>query len=194
MIQSGPKRTLDGLITMPDGKKVFLPSSGKVLPGYGVTPSNGGKAGWGTLSATPYENGTMNVILTPPGVEYKQDTGKVLDELGNVIPKEDMRTFWSTIREIVRPGTYLSGDFASAPLGSFMKNQGSRRGAVKVLLEDAADKGLHKSGLSPDSYAAIVRQGARDGNALRFSRNAFTENTAVHNKDLYDMWKAAVSP
>lgn len=36
MIQSGPKRTLDGLITMPDGKKVFLPSSGKVLPGYGV--------------------------------------------------------------------------------------------------------------------------------------------------------------
>lgn len=116
----------------------------------------------------------MNVILTPPGVEYKQDTGKVLDELGNVIPKEDMRTFWTTIREIVRPGTYLSGDFASAPLGSFMKNQGSHRGAVKVLLEDVADKGLHKSGLSPDSYAAIVRQGARDGNALRFSRNAFT--------------------
>ena len=66
---------------------------------------------------------------------------------------------------------------------------------MKVLLEDAADKGLHKSGLSPDSYAAIVRQGARDGNALIFSRNAFTElnNTAVHNKDLYDMWKAAVS-
>lgn len=60
------------------------------------------------------------------------------------------KTCWSTIREIVRPGTYLSGDFASAPLG----NQGSHRGAV--LLEDAADKGLHKSGLSPDSYAAIV--------------------------------------
>lgn len=64
----------------------------------------------------------MNVILTPPGIEYKKETGKVLDELGNVIPKEDMRTFWSTIREIVRPGTYLSEDFASAPLGSFMKN------------------------------------------------------------------------
>lgn len=67
-----------------------------------------------------------------------------------------MRTFWSTIREIVRPGTYLSGDFASAPLGSFMKNQGSRRGAVKVLLEDAADKGLHKSGLSPDRVLEMV--------------------------------------
>lgn len=89
-----------------------------VVPGYGVTPSNG----LGTLSATPYENGTMNIILAPPGVEYKQDTGKVLDELGNVIPKEDMRTFWSTIREIVRPGTYLSGDFASAPLGNFMRS------------------------------------------------------------------------
>lgn len=98
MIQSGPKRTFDSLITMPDGKKVFLLSSGKVLPGYGVTPSNGGKASWGTLSATPYENGTMNVILTLPGIEYKKDTGKVLDELGNVIPKEGMRTFWSTIR------------------------------------------------------------------------------------------------
>ncbi len=94
----------------------------------------------------------MNVILTPPGVEYKQDTGKVLDELGNVIPK---RTFWSTIREIVRLGTYLSGDFTSAPLGSFMKNKSSRRSAVKVLLEDAVDKGLHKSDLSPDSYAAV---------------------------------------
>lgn len=77
MIQYGPKRILDGLIIMPDGKKVFLPSSGKVLPGYGVTQSNG----WGTLSATPYENGTMNVILTPPGIEYKKETGKVLDEL-----------------------------------------------------------------------------------------------------------------
>lgn len=71
-----------------------------------------------------------------------------------------------------------------------MKNYGC---VVKVLLENAADKGFHKSGLSPDSYAAIVRQGA---SALRFSRNAFTElnNTAVYNKDLYDMWKAAVSP
>ena len=69
-----------------------------------------------------------------------------------------------------------------------MKNHGSCRGAM--LLEDATDKGLHKSGLSPDSYAAIVRQGA---SALRFSRNAFAEDTAVHNKDLYDMWKAAVS-
>ena len=84
-----------------------------------------------------------------------------------------MRTFWSTIREIVRPGTYLYG--ASAPLCSFMKNQCSRRGAMKVLLEDAANKCLHKSGLSPDSYAAIVRQSARDCNALRFSRNAFTD-------------------
>lgn len=119
MIQSGPKRTLDGLIIMPDGKKVFLPSSG-----YLVMVLLHLMAGCGTLSATPYENGTMNVILTPPGVEYKKEAGKVLDELGNVIPK---RTFWSTIREIVRPGTYLSGDFASAPLGSFMKNQCSRR-------------------------------------------------------------------
>lgn len=49
-------------------------------------------------AATPYESGTINVILIPPGVEYKQDTGKVLDELGNVIPK---RTFWSTIRVLV---------------------------------------------------------------------------------------------
>lgn len=54
----GPKRTFDGLIIMPDGKKVFLPSSGKVR-----------------LMAAPYENGTMNVILTPPGIEYKKDTG-----------------------------------------------------------------------------------------------------------------------
>lgn len=69
---------------MPDGKKVSLPSSG-----YVVAPSNG----WGTLSATPYENGTMNSILAPPGIEYEKETGKVLDELGNVIPKEDMRTF-----------------------------------------------------------------------------------------------------
>ena len=41
----------------------------------------------------------MNVILTPPGIEYKKETGKV--ELGNVIPKEDMRTFWSTIRKVL---------------------------------------------------------------------------------------------
>lgn len=38
---------------------------------------------------TPYENGT-----TPPGIEYKKETG---------VSFRDMRTFWSTIREIVRP-------------------------------------------------------------------------------------------
>ena len=31
MIKSGPKRTFDGLIIMPDGKKVFLPSSGYLV-------------------------------------------------------------------------------------------------------------------------------------------------------------------
>ena len=31
MIQSGPKRTFDDLIIMPDGKKVFLPSSGYLV-------------------------------------------------------------------------------------------------------------------------------------------------------------------
>lgn len=45
----------------------------------------------------------------------------------------------------------------------------------KVLLADAEDlSSLNmRTGLSPDSYKAIIKQGLRPGHQLRFSRNTF---------------------
>ena len=53
-----------------------------------------------------------------------------------------------------------------------------------------------RSGLSPDSYYSIIRQGLRPEHSLRFSRNGFTKlnDSAVDTKDLYQMWKSATTP
>ena len=68
----------------------------------------------------------------------------------------------------------------------------------KILLADAADLNSlnRRTGLSPDSYKAIIKQGLRPGHHLRFSRNTFMKlnSSAVDNAHLYDQWKAATTP
>lgn len=95
---SGIVRDVPGLVVASDGKRVFSPSPGVILPGFGMTPSNGGKAGFGSMTAYPFADGTMRIRLTPPGVDYMDSVGGSFGGLSNIIPKEDMRTFWSTIK------------------------------------------------------------------------------------------------
>ena len=53
-----------------------------------------------------------------------------------------------------------------------------------------------RTGLSPDSYKAIIKQGLRPEHQLRFSRNTFQKlnPSAVDNAHLYKQLKEAVTP
>lgn len=158
---------------------------------------------FGELRATPDRNGFQkSIVLTSPRVDFFNSmidaTPEQLAKLPNRIPKEDMKRFWETVDQTTKPGTYLSGDAGAMPLGGFMITAKTPSESSKVLLADAADLNSlnRRTGLSPDSYKAIIKQGLRPGHHLRFSRNTFMKlnSSAVDNAHLYDQWKAATTP
>ena len=109
-----------------------------------------------------------------------------------------MKRFWGIVEQTTKPGTYLSGDAGRMPLGGFMIKAKTPSEASKILLSDVADSSsiISRTGLSPDSYKAIIKQGLRPEHRLRFSRDKFTKlnSSAVDNKALYDQWKSAKTP
>lgn len=125
-------------------------------------------------------------------------TPEQIAKLPNRIPKEDMKRFWQILEQTTKPGTYLSGDAGRMPLGGFMIKAKTPSEASKILLSDITDSSsiISRTGLSPDSYKAIIKQGLRPEHRLRFSRDGFTKlnSSAVDNKALYDQWKAAKTP
>lgn len=84
------------------------------------------------------------------------------------------------------------------PLGGFMITAKTPYESSKVLLADAADLNSlnRRTGLGPDSYKAIIKQGLRPGHQLRFSRDIFQKlnSSAVDNAHLYKQWKEAATP
>ena len=80
------------------------------------------------------------------------------------------------------------------PLGGFMIKDKTPFESSKVLLADAEDLSsrIMRTGLSPDSYKAIIKQ----GHQLRFSRDTFQKlnSSAVDNAHLYKQWKEAATP
>ena len=86
-----------------------------------------------------------------------------------------MKRFWETVNQTTKPGTYLSGDSGMMSLGGFMITAKTPSESSKVLLADAADLNSlnRRTGLSPDLYKAIIKQGLRPWHQLKFSRNIF---------------------
>ena len=86
-----------------------------------------------------------------------------------------MKRFWETVDQTTKPGTYLSGDSGRMLLGGFMIKAKTSFESSKVLLADAEDlSSLNmRTGIRPDSYKAIIKQGLRPEHQLRFSRNTF---------------------
>ena len=84
------------------------------------------------------------------------------------------------------------------PLGGFMITAKTPSESSKVLLADAEDLSsrIMRTGLSPDSYKAIIKQGLRPEHKLRFSRDTFQKlnSSAVDNAHLYKQWKEAATP
>lgn len=108
-----------------------------------------------------------------------------------------MKRFWEIVDQTTKPGTYLSGDSGRMPLGGFMIKAKTPFESSKVLLDDSEDlSSLNmRTGFSPDSYKAIIKQGLIQEYQLRFSRNTFQKlnSSAINNAHLYKQWKEAVT-
>lgn len=176
-------------------------------------PYSGAK--WGEMQANVKpETRSTSIVLTSPRVDAltsildpTPEEKEFISQLPNRINKQSMRKFWSNLDEITRPGTYLSGDQDTPPLGVQLQTVSEEPfGLSKVyksLLDDSYDlvkdqdgSSFERFGLSPDSYYSIVRQGQRPKHSLRFSRHSFGKlnSSAVDNADLYQIWKAAKTP
>lgn len=168
---------------------------------------------FGELRYKPRNKQVGNIVLTSPRVDAFELENAIRNSLPNRIDKESMKLFWKGVNQTARPGTYITGDIPEKvvrniktntlsredimPLGGYMIQANSPSKAVKILLEDAADKGGSVvMGLSPDSYKAIIKQGLRPEHNLRFARSGFTKlnGSAVDNAALYEQWQKAVTP
>lgn len=141
-------------------------------------------------------NNGQQMILTAPRTDFFEG---VIDEgakdfgesLPNTIDKNIMKDFWISSRNVQRPGTYLSGDNGRLPLGSSLIEGFRKRQLYKTPLEERslADQFTRRTGLSPDSYSSIIRQGNRNG-SLRWGEGFEKwNNSAVDNAYVYDAWK-----
>ena len=112
-------------------------------------------------------------------------------QLTNTIGKNVMKDFWINARKAQKPGTYMSGDNGGLPLGSDLIDAFKKRQLHKVSIQEPPlmQKSISRSGLSPDSYSSIIRQGNRDG-SLRWGEGFGTwNNSAVENKYIYEAYQ-----
>lgn len=198
-IASIPGTTIrDEFIRTADGSLTYFPNINQ--SGIQFTPKG---YNFGELRAAPERNGFQkSIVLTSPRVDFIDSvieaTPEQIAKLPNRIPKEDMKRFWGIVEQTTKPGTYLSGDSGRMPLGGFMIKAKTPFESSKVLLADAEDLSsrIMRTGLNPDSYKAIIKQGLRPEHQLRFSRDTFQKlnPSAVDNAHLYKQWKEATTP
>lgn len=168
--------------------------------------SNTDPSGYGGPNNDVSKSG--NLIITSPKADAI-DNG-IEGIFPDTIDKNTMKSFWKANDQFIRPGTYVSGDAGQLPLGMQLKsdwdamheigtirnNNGDikrvRSGTVDDILRHLYTKRPYKSGrtgLSVDSYMAILKQGNRPGHALRFSPDGFSifNGQGIENKWLYDL-------
>lgn len=203
----------------PEGYVRILPSNtGRNKFGY---VADNFPTQWGDATVMPAGYRYQKIILTSPYTDMF-DSGSVRDlakstEIGvsKVIPKDVMKGLWKNVDKYTQPGTYLSGDEGSMPMGwSLYQRWKNRNSIVRKSNNDgslgAPERGgnlntfytmltspekikSRTNGLSTDSYLAILKQGNRPGHKLRFSNDGFTtfNSQGVENKFISDMLEQA---
>lgn len=112
-------------------------------------------------------------------------------ELSRTLSKETMGDFWKGVAMTQKPGTYLSGDNGSLPLGAnLIQNfNANRLTGIYPYLKLETKPRVFRMGLSPDSYSSIIRQNTRGGTDLRWGEGFVNWNdSAIANKHIYDAW------
>lgn len=138
----------------------------------------------------------LKVVMTSPRVDLANSledaSQSLIESLPNTIDKNIMRRFWQNNDQVILPGSYLSGDNGTLPLGlngiSAIDQGKGMSGAISEILHPTRFR-PHASGLSPDSMISILKQGQRPKHAVRYGPG-FTQlnNSAVYNKHIYDAW------
>lgn len=144
---------------------------------------------------SPHE---MQITLTAPKTDiinsYPEASKELIESLPNTIDKNIMRRFWSENGQMIKPGTYLSGDNGAAPLGRKAIDTFDENGVSAAISEILHPKkvGIAKAnGLSPDSYSSIIRQAQRENKSLRWGQQGFTKwnDSMIENKNIYEAWE-----
>ena len=153
---------------------------------------DGMKWGPGELTSIPQSKHSINIIMTSPKVDAI-DAGledPIVQSLSNTIDPGIVKNWWIRTKQMSHPGSYLSGDAGKFPIGfKLLQNVDNHKfgNIANNLLYPDITNVVGRQGLSPDSYASIVKQGLRDGNSLRFGEPFFKWNpSAVKNKYIYD--------
>lgn len=168
----------------------------------------------GEASVRPEQTNGNNMVLTSPRVDAQSLISDLIDSniaeevekgyrlreaLPNRIDKSVMKNFWKWTTQTTRPGSYLSGDATLYPLGNTAIETYKEKGifpAIKTIIEGEQPlrNPYFRTGLSPDSYLALLKQGNRPEWNLSFSRQGgFSKwnNSAVDNSHIYDAWVKA---
>ena len=122
--------------------------------------------------------------LSSGNLKEQKLAASLKSQLNPTIDKNIVKDFWINARKTQRPGSYLSGDNGAAPLGSSLIKAYKTKTLYKtpVLERPIEEQLVRRSGLSPDSYSSIIRQGNRDG-SLRWGEGFTNWNSsAVDNE------------
>ena len=156
---------------------------------------------WAPGEANMFINGDneSKIILTAPKTDAQglflgdKPASEVIpeEELSSTIDKAIMKDFWTKVRQVQRPGTYLSGDNGRAPKGSDLIQAFKKKQLHKADFKERPlkEQFVTRDGVSPDAFSSIVRQGLRDG-SLRWGEGfAKWNNSAVQNREMYEAWQ-----
>lgn len=156
---------------------------------------------WAPGEANMFINGDneSKIILTAPKTDTQglflgdKPASEVIpeEELSSTIDKAIMKDFWTKVRQVQRPGTYLSGDNGRAPKGSDLIQAFKKKQLHKADFKERPlkEQFVTRDGVSPDAFSSIVRQGLRDG-SLRWGEGfAKWNNSAVQNRGMYEAWQ-----
>ena len=189
-----------GFVRIPTetGTLTYFPQYNNTSLSISMPKTEINKAGFGEATATAQGRFGKSVILTPPKIDALS-AGVHIEGLSSTVPKKQVHDFYKVLTSSSKPGTYVSGDAAAPPLGEQAivdYVNGNSTKAVSTILsgETPTLTASSRTGLSPDSYISLLKQGNRPEWSLSFNRKqgfAKWNDTAVNNSEIYNAWKAA---
>lgn len=186
--------------TQPEGEIMYNPEIGATSFRARFPKVDGG-ADFGEAVVTAKADGTTSAMrLTSPRVDAESQIFDVnppasfYEGLDNTVPKEVIKPFIPKLMSVNKPGAYLSGDAEKYPLGNKVINTYSSDGiipAIKTIFTETSPNYVDRMGLSPDSYAALIKWPNKSSNTVvRWGPGFTTWNpSAVKNKHVYDAFK-----
>lgn len=152
----------------------------------GGDPASGG---W-IAAAVPVTDANTRLAILSPGASGQYST----------VPLRNATRFYEVLSDTQQPGTYVSGDFNSVPLGESLidlykrtrmldENTSLRQASYQNIFDKLYEKpqiNVREEGLSTDSYTSLIRRGSKDPNFdLRYGFDGFKRFNVLGQKHSY---------